>query len=174
MSRAKRTPQAKARTVPSVLGWRFAFVLFCLASVFTALVVRAAWLQVVEPDMLVSQGDMRTLRVENNSVLRGMITDRNGEPLAISSPVESIWVNPADAVVSKEQVEKLAKELLDKEVLHKSDVEILIGKRPFEEKKLLEIEEAELVAKTNQESLSVTETEKNEEPKTDTDTTIIV
>lgn len=74
----------------------------------------------------------------------------------------------------KEQVEKLAKELLDKEVLHKSDVEILIGKRPFEEKKLLEIEEAELVAKTNQESLSVTETEKNEEPKTDTDTTIIV
>lgn len=74
----------------------------------------------------------------------------------------------------KEQVEKLAKELLDKEVLHKSDVEILIGKRPFEEKKLLEIEEAELVAKTNQQSVSVTETEKNEEPKTDTDTTIIV
>lgn len=41
----------------------------------------------------------------------------------------------------KEQVEKLAKELLDKEVLHKSDVEELIGKRPFEEKKLLEVEE---------------------------------
>jgi AFG3 family protein len=39
-----------------------------------------------------------------------------------------------------EQVETLAKELLDKEVLHKSDVETLIGKRPFEEKKLLEIE----------------------------------
>jgi len=41
----------------------------------------------------------------------------------------------------KEQVEKLAKELLDKEVLHKSDVEELIGKRPFEEKKLLEVDE---------------------------------
>jgi cell division protease FtsH len=40
----------------------------------------------------------------------------------------------------KEQVEILAKELLDKEVLHKSDVEELIGKRPFEEKKLVEIE----------------------------------
>eukprot|EP00611_Tribonema_gayanum_P023525 TRINITY_DN4966_c0_g1_i2.p1 TRINITY_DN4966_c0_g1~~TRINITY_DN4966_c0_g1_i2.p1 ORF type:complete len:684 (-),score=62.85 TRINITY_DN4966_c0_g1_i2:1167-3218(-) len=40
----------------------------------------------------------------------------------------------------KEEVEKLAKELLDKEVLHKSDVEELIGKRPFEEKKLLEVE----------------------------------
>ncbi len=40
----------------------------------------------------------------------------------------------------KHEVEVLAKELLDKEVLHKSDVEILIGKRPFEEKKLVEIE----------------------------------
>ncbi len=40
----------------------------------------------------------------------------------------------------KHEVEVLAKELLDKEVLHKSDVEILIGKRPYEEKKLLEIE----------------------------------
>ena len=38
----------------------------------------------------------------------------------------------------KPEVEKLAKELLDKEVLHKSDVEELIGKRPFEEKKILE------------------------------------
>jgi AFG3 family protein len=40
----------------------------------------------------------------------------------------------------KNEVEILAKELLDKEVLHKSDVEELIGKRPFEEKKLIEIE----------------------------------
>lgn len=40
----------------------------------------------------------------------------------------------------KKEVEILAKELLDKEVLHKSDVEELIGKRPFEEKKLIEIE----------------------------------
>jgi AFG3 family protein len=43
----------------------------------------------------------------------------------------------------KNEVEILAKELLDKEVLHKSDVEELIGKRPFEEKKLLEIEPEE-------------------------------
>jgi AFG3 family protein len=40
----------------------------------------------------------------------------------------------------KQEVEVLAKELLAKEVLHKSDVETLIGKRPFEEKKILEIE----------------------------------
>ncbi|HNJ59067.1 MAG TPA: hypothetical protein PLH33_08520, partial [Chitinophagaceae bacterium] len=40
-----------------------------------------------------------------------------------------------------EQVEKLAKELLDKEVLHQSDVEELIGKRPFEEKKIIDVQE---------------------------------
>ena len=94
MNREKKVLQAKARTVPSVLGWRFAFVLLSLAGVFTALVVRAAWLQVVEPDMLVSQGDMRSLRVEADTVMRGMITDRNGEELAISIPVEAIWADP--------------------------------------------------------------------------------
>lgn len=94
MSRAKKTSQAKARTSPSVLGWRFAFVLLSLTAVFTALVVRAAWLQVIEPDMLVSQGDARSLRVESDSVLRGMIVDRNGEELAVSVGVEAIWADP--------------------------------------------------------------------------------
>lgn len=46
----------------------------------------------------------------------------------------------------REEVEKLAKALLEREVLHQSDVEELIGKRPFGEKKLLEVEEAEVVA----------------------------
>ncbi|WP_166836710.1 penicillin-binding transpeptidase domain-containing protein [Rheinheimera pleomorphica] len=94
MSSKRKAPQAKARTVPSVLGWRFAFVLLSLAAVFSALVARAAWLQVVEPDMLVSQGDMRSLRVEADTVLRGMILDRNGEELAVSVPVEAIWADP--------------------------------------------------------------------------------
>jgi cell division protein FtsI (penicillin-binding protein 3) len=94
MSRQRKAPQAKARTVPSVLSWRFAFVLLTLSGVFTALVVRAAWLQVVEPEMLVSQGDMRSLRVEADTVLRGMIVDRHGEELAVSVPVEAIWADP--------------------------------------------------------------------------------
>ncbi len=46
----------------------------------------------------------------------------------------------------KEDVEKLAKELLVKEVLFKSDVEGLIGKRPFEEKKILEVEEPQQIS----------------------------
>lgn len=54
----------------------------------------------------------------------------------------------------KEEVEKLAKELLDKEVLHKSDVELLIGKRPFEEKKILEVEETPAVAEEVTEAMT--------------------
>ncbi|MBX9780584.1 MAG: ATP-dependent zinc metalloprotease FtsH [Chitinophagaceae bacterium] len=52
----------------------------------------------------------------------------------------------------RHQVETLAKELLDKEVLHKSDVENLIGKRPFEEKKILEIEPEQVNGHTQKES----------------------
>lgn len=94
MSRPGKTPQARAKSMPSVLSWRFAFVLLSLTAVFTALVVRAAWLQVIEPEMLVSQGDMRSLRVEADTVMRGMIVDRHGEELAVSVPVEAIWADP--------------------------------------------------------------------------------
>ena len=65
----------------------------------------------------------------------------------------------------KSEVEKLAKELLDKEVLHKSDVEELIGKRPFEEKKLLEIE-TEQAAGAADISDSVSKPDTNTEPST--------
>lgn len=94
MSRPNKTAQAKARQYPKVLTWRFAFVMLSLSAVFVALVTRAAWLQVVEPDMLVTQGDMRSLRVASDQVLRGMIVDRNGEELAVSVPVEAIWADP--------------------------------------------------------------------------------
>lgn len=67
----------------------------------------------------------------------------------------------------REQVEKLAKELLDKEVLHKSDVETLIGKRPFEEKKLLDVDETEPAPLTETKAAEVKEPE-----ETDTNTTV--
>lgn len=57
----------------------------------------------------------------------------------------------------KEEVEKLAKELLVKEVLFKSDVEALIGKRPFEEKKILDVEQASTTENTAQNESSATE-----------------
>jgi cell division protease FtsH len=55
--------------------------------------------------------------------------------------IESAYVRTKELLTEKkDDVEKLAKELLKKEVLFKSDVEALIGKRPYEEKKLLDVD----------------------------------
>ena len=61
-----------------------------------ALLARAVDLQLLNNDFYQQQGDARFLREIPIPVSRGMITDRNGEPLAVSSPVESIWANPRD------------------------------------------------------------------------------
>jgi len=56
--------------------------------------------------------------------------------------IDSAYDRTKDLLINKkEQVEKLAQALLEKEVLHQSDVEELIGKRPFEEKKIIDVEE---------------------------------
>ncbi len=73
----------------------------------------------------------------------------------------------------KEQVEKLAKELLDKEVLHKSDVEELIGKRPFEEKKILEVEEGQNTTEAETVTPTPVVIENADNNDTQTDSTVI-
>ena len=67
-----------------------------LALCAVALVVRAVDLQVVDKDFYQQQGDERFLRDIPIPTSRGMIIDRNGEPLAVSTPVESIWANPQE------------------------------------------------------------------------------
>ena len=79
---------------PQASSWRFRCVIAGLAGVFLVMVWRVVDLQVIEQRFLSGQGDARTLRVETISAHRGMIMDRNGEPLAVSTPVSSIWVNP--------------------------------------------------------------------------------
>ncbi|MBS9778254.1 MAG: penicillin-binding protein 2 [Gammaproteobacteria bacterium] len=69
-----------------------------LALVFFGLIVlgRIVYLQVFHADFLVEQGNNRFIRVKKEPALRGTITDRNGVPLAVSTPVSSIWVNPKE------------------------------------------------------------------------------
>jgi len=55
---------------------------------------RAVYLQLLNNDFLKEHGDARSIRVVNIPSHRGVIVDRNGEPLAMSTPVESIWVTP--------------------------------------------------------------------------------
>jgi cell division protein FtsI (penicillin-binding protein 3) len=59
--------------------------------------LRVAYLQVINPDRLVKEGDMRSLRVQDQyRHARGMITDRSGRPLAVSVPVNAIWADPKE------------------------------------------------------------------------------
>lgn len=87
---------------PPLAGGRFLFILIIVMVASAILVGRITLLQVIDRPFLQSQGDARTLRHEAIPAHRGMITDRNGEPLAISTPVVTLWANPqelpADAI----------------------------------------------------------------------------
>jgi len=84
-----------------IATWRFYLVLGVIASIYLGLMARAAYIQIIEPDMLKKQGDMRSLRVSASDVQRGSIVDRNGYELAISVPVETVWANPKVVLKNK-------------------------------------------------------------------------
>lgn len=79
---------------PEPIQWRFYTMLGVIGLVFCALIGRAAWIQVLEPDRLRHEGDLRSVRVAHDEVQRGNITDRNGHELAISVPVQTVWADP--------------------------------------------------------------------------------
>jgi len=99
--------------------WRLPALLLVLAAMLCALVWRLLMLQVLDTDrgyeFLQDQGDARSIRKEIIPAHRGQILDRNGEPLAISTPVVSIWVNPTEANPLKidDKSEKKRQALLD-------------------------------------------------------------
>ncbi len=90
---------------------RIACVLGLLAVCAGVLVWRALDLQVMDNDFLQGQGDARHLRIHDMPAHRGMITDRNGDPLAISIPVDSIWGNPRELADVRDQWPALARAL---------------------------------------------------------------
>ncbi|MBW3697133.1 peptidoglycan glycosyltransferase FtsI [Vibrio sp. T187] len=81
-------------TGPVLIRWRFHVILLFVFLAFAALVGRVAYIQIVEPDNLIRQGDLRSVRVKALPSARGIISDRNGEPLAVSVPVEAVWADP--------------------------------------------------------------------------------
>jgi cell division protein FtsI (penicillin-binding protein 3) len=88
--------------------WRARVLLAVLMLVLFMLLVRGIYLQGFHNDFLQQEGSARYGRVIDISAHRGKITDRNGEALAISTPVESIWDSPADVEVTQKQVNQLA------------------------------------------------------------------
>ncbi|MCH2334141.1 MAG: penicillin-binding transpeptidase domain-containing protein [Pseudomonadales bacterium] len=92
---------------------------FVLTGLFTlallGLVGRSSYLAVTEREFLQNQGEARATRVAEIRAHRGVISDRNGDPMAVSTPVVSVWTDPSvDRLDARELV--LVAELLDRPV----------------------------------------------------------
>ncbi|GKV94710.1 peptidoglycan glycosyltransferase FtsI [Pectobacterium aroidearum] len=95
--KAARTGKLKRQEdQASFVSWRFALLCGCILLAMFGLMARAAYLQVINPDKLVREGDMRSLRVQEVPTARGMISDRAGRPLAVSVPVNAVWADPKE------------------------------------------------------------------------------
>ena len=98
--------------------WRIHLILFGMFLCVLVIIWKVANLHITERDFLQDQGDRRTIRTVPLVANRGLITDRNGEPLAVSTPVQSIWVDPSKISDDPEDIKALAKNLeLNEEVL---------------------------------------------------------
>lgn len=89
--------------------WRFRIVLALLALMTGALAWRIVDLQVVDQSFLKNQGDARSVRHIPIPAHRGLITDRHGEPLAVSTPVTTLWGNPRELQAAQARWSELAK-----------------------------------------------------------------
>jgi cell division protein FtsI (penicillin-binding protein 3) len=100
-----------ARTDAMGFRLRATFVLIALALGAAGLIARAVDLQLVDRGFLISQGDARFTREVATVAHRGKIFDRHGAPLAVSTPVDSVWANPKEMAAAPDQWKDLAKTL---------------------------------------------------------------
>jgi cell division protein FtsI (penicillin-binding protein 3) len=108
---AGRAGQGRRRGAGPSARRRMSVVVAVLGLASLGLVARAVDLQVVRKQFYQDQGDARFLREMPIAVSRGAIFDRNGEPLAVSTPVMSIWVNPQEVLDNEDRIPALAKAL---------------------------------------------------------------
>ena len=99
-------------------GWRSRTVLVLCLAAFGLLLGRAFYLQGLNNDFLQAKGEARFMRVVEMPASRGAVMDRNGKPLAISTPVESIWASPAEMDLDRAELTKLAQAIgMDRKLL---------------------------------------------------------
>lgn len=128
------------------MTWRYQLVLMFFAVCLSALIFRAVDLHVFEQEFLAEQGDARAIRFERLDAHRGMITDRHGDPLAVSAPVETVYADPAFLSLGAADLVALAKALdvsgewLAKKIEHSKGKRFVYLKRkmaPHEVQKVL-------------------------------------
>ena len=86
--------QSLGQAIAMAFPHRRRVVAMCVVALAAGLIWRVVDLQLNHNEFLTEEGDARHLRVEKIPAHRGMLLDRNGEPLAVSTPLASVWVNP--------------------------------------------------------------------------------
>lgn len=102
---------SESRQTPLFFSVRHYFVLGVLLVMFAVLIGRAAYLQLINQDFLLEEGSQRQLRTIATPAYRGAIVDRFEVPLAISTPVDSVWANPRQALLDTEGLKKVSESL---------------------------------------------------------------
>lgn len=104
----RRTQTRKHKPVST--NGRIGTMLALFALAFGLVVVRGVYLQLIEQEKLISEGNKRYVRTLTQAANRGMITDRNGAVLALSAPSESLYAVPSDMEVmpTQEQLDALS------------------------------------------------------------------
>lgn len=92
----------------SYIAWRFYLMLAVITLAVLGLITRVIDLAIFDQHFLRKQGDDRVLRLVSTPAFRGMIVDRNGYPLAVSTTVYSIWINPLEFAPEKTNLNALA------------------------------------------------------------------
>jgi cell division protein FtsI (penicillin-binding protein 3) len=131
--------------------YRRSLIVFMFVTAASVLIWRAYYLQILNNEFLLNQGNARSLRVVTIPAHRGMITDRNNEPLAISTPIDSIWAMPKQVLENPQLIPVLAKKLgmdafsLMEMLNDRIDREFVYLKRHVSPDLVKEIEDLEIV-----------------------------
>jgi cell division protein FtsI (penicillin-binding protein 3) len=140
-----RGQRASQTTVKAGAAWRYWLVLGALFCCVLALFYRAVQLHVLEQGFLSNQGDARAIRFERLDAHRGLISDRNGEPLAISAAVETVYANPQQMNMTASTFTVLAKTLdvdrsnLEAKLLANIDKQFVYLKRKLSPEKVAQV-----------------------------------
>ncbi len=93
------------------LQFRYKIVVVLMFGVLLAMWARAGYLAVMDRSFLMRQGNERSIHQEEVQASRGIIRDRQGNPLAVSTPVTSLWINPRQFGEDPDDVRELARQL---------------------------------------------------------------
>lgn len=107
----KKQPSITQKSTASIDMWRFYLMWGVVLLCFVGLVGRAFYVQVINKDFLQNKANANILRTETLKAMRGVISDRHGVPLAISSPIMKVVIDPREYFETKKQFDTITAEL---------------------------------------------------------------